>query len=199
MQSKHLPVINVARYAIGTVLACVLYQTAQADNTTTVRPENVLSVVTADWNNDGSFDRALLIASETESDQADLWIYLSDSSGNMQLATLKKNTVWRGAMWGTQPTLDITGHESLAIISANDAIGRNRWNQKLTVVYRDKAFAVAGYTHTDRDTLTPDPGSSCDVNFLTGKGIKDNKPFKISTKTIALESWSEKSIPQMCR
>ena len=60
-------------------------------NDNTVRPERVLSVVTADWNSDGSFDRALLIASETEPDQADLLVYLSESTDNMRLAVSKKN------------------------------------------------------------------------------------------------------------
>ena len=74
----------------------------------------ILSVVTADWNNDGSFDRALLIASETEPDQADLLVYLSESTDNMRLAVSKKNIAWRGAMWGTQLALEFTGRGSLS-------------------------------------------------------------------------------------
>jgi hypothetical protein len=183
---------------IGILLGPAFYHPVQAGDNT-VRPEKVLSVVTADWNDDGSFDRAILIASETESDQADLLIYLSDSPGTMRLAASKKNIAWRGAMWGTQPALESTGRGSLAIISANDAIGRNRWNQKLTVVYRNKAFAVAGYTYSDRDTLEPDVSSRCDVNFLTGKGVKNDKPFKMPAKAVSLADWSDASIPQECR
>src|SRR5262249_41769973 len=63
-------------------------------NDNTVRPDRVLSVVTADWNGDGAFDRALLIASETESDQADLLVYLSESTDHIRLAMSKKNIAW---------------------------------------------------------------------------------------------------------
>jgi hypothetical protein len=164
-----------------------------------IRPERVLSVVTADWNGDGAFDRALLLTSETEPDQADLLVYLSESSHAMRLAVSKKNIAWRGTMWGTQPALGITGRGSLVIISGNEAIGQNRWTQKLTVAYRDNVFIVAGYTYTEHDTLAPGSDSSCDVNFLTGSGVKNNKPFSIPAKAIALTDWSETSIPQECR
>ena len=164
-----------------------------------IRPERVLSVVTADWNNDGAFDRALLIASETEPDEVDLLVYLSESSQSMRLAVSKKNIAWRGRMWGTQPALETTERGSLVITSANEAIGRNRWSRKLTVVYRDKAFVVAGYTYTERDTLEPGSPSSCDINFLTGSGVKNKKPFRTLAKAVALTEWSEASIPQECR
>jgi hypothetical protein len=165
----------------------------------TIRPERVLSVVTADWNGDGAFDRALLLTSETEPDQADLLVYLSESSQAMRLAVSKKNIAWRGTMWGTQPALAITGRGSLVITSGNQAIGRNRWTQKLTVAYRDNAFIVAGYTYTERDTLAPGSHSSCDINFLTGRGVKNKKPFSIPARAIALTDWSEAFIPQECR
>jgi hypothetical protein len=168
-------------------------------NDRTVRPERVLSVVTADWNGDGLFDRALLIASETEPDQADLLVYLSESTDHMRLAVSKPNIAWRGAMGGTQPALELTGRGALVIISANEAIGRNRWTRKLTVVYRDQSFVVAGYTYTERDTLAAGASSSCDINLLTGEGVKNKKSFRTSARATALADWSEVAIPQECR
>ena len=67
------------------------------------------------------------------------------------------------------------------------------------MVYRDKAFVVAGYTYTDRDTIEFDSDSSCDINLLTGKGIVNKKSIKTSAKAVALTDWSEASIPQECR
>jgi len=183
----------------GILVGLTLYHHSVHASEDTVRPERVLSVVTADWNDDGAFDRALLITSETAPDQVDLLVYLSESSHNMRLAASKKNIAWRGTMWGTQPALEIAGRGSLIITSANEAIGRNRWTQKLTVVYRDQAFVVAGYTYTERDTLAPSSHSSCDINFLTGRGVKNKKSFRTSAKVVALADWSEISIPQECR
>jgi hypothetical protein len=194
-------VVAMTRYVsmIAGILVCSIpYHPVHASEVT-VRPERVLSVVTADWNGDGSFDRAILLASEAEPDQADLLVYLSEASDIMRLAVSKKNIAWRGAMWGTQPTLEVIGRGSLIITSANEAVGRNRWTQKLTVVYRNKAFVVAGYTYADHDTLAPGSSTNCDINYLTGKGFRNKKPFRASAKAVALVEWSEAYIPQECR
>jgi hypothetical protein len=196
--SRVAAIIRCLSIIAGILVGSTPYHPVHASDYT-VRSERVLSVVTADWNGDGAFDRALLIASETEPDQVDLMLYLSESSDNMRLVVSKKNIAWRGAMWGTQPALDLAGRGSLVITSANEAIGRNRWTQKLTVVYRDQAFVVAGYTYTERDTLAPGSSSSCDINFLTGRGVKNKKSFRTSAKAVALTNWSEASIPQECR
>jgi hypothetical protein len=63
----------------GILLSSSPYHSPVHASDGTVRPERVLSVVTADWNGDGAFDRALLIASATEPDQVDLLVYLSES------------------------------------------------------------------------------------------------------------------------
>lgn len=161
-----------------------------------IQPERVLSVVTADWNKDGNFDRAILI--EAEPTEVDLLIYLSDGHGKMQLAIAKKNIAWRGAMWGTQPTMNINPVRSLEIISGNDAIGRNRWMQKLTVAYRNREFTVVGYTYNARDTLDLDDQMECDVNLLTGMGIKNGQSFMTSASAVTLANWSETSSPKEC-
>ena len=180
------------------MLGCLVSHPVYAQDET-IRPERVLSVVTADWNGDGAFDRALLIASATAPDEADLLVYLSTSAHEMRLAVRKPGIVWHGALWGTQPTLAITARDALVITSANEAIGRNRWTQKLTVVYRQSSFIVAGYTSSNRDTLTPGASTNCDVNFLTGKGVKNAKALRTTAQPVALADWSEASIPAECR
>ena len=57
------------------LFAGLLASEASAD-TAKVAPERISAVVTSDWNNDGRFDRAVLIEAD---DAVDLLIYLSDS------------------------------------------------------------------------------------------------------------------------
>jgi hypothetical protein len=166
---------------------------------TTIQPERVLSVITTDWNNDGGFDRAILI--ESEPTETELLIYLSDSADikrGMRLAIAKKKIAWRGALWGTQPKLSLSQAGSLEIISANEAIGRQRWIQKLTVAYQDGSFKVIGYTYTERDTLDLSYELSCDLDFLTGNGSKNGQPFKISTNLVTLEGWTTEYATNQC-
>jgi hypothetical protein len=181
-----------------TVLLALVAHSAQANVTTNpVAPEKVLSVVTADWNEDGGFDRAVLI--ETEPTETELLIYLSGTPNQMKLAIRKPDVAWRGGLWGTQPKLEVNQVGSLVVVSGNEAIGRNRWMQKLTIVYRNKSFVVAGYTYNARDTLNLDYQLQCDVNFLTGKGIKNGKTFKTAMTAIPLAKWSSDAAPRECK
>lgn len=156
----------------------------------------ILSVVTVDLNSDKRTDAAILLKS---GDQADLYLYQLNAAGDMELKLTKKNIVWSGALAGTLPQLKTARSGVLLIYSENDAIGRNRWHQRLSVDYRDNDFQVTGYSYDERDTLDTKSGSSCDVNLLTGKGIKDKKSFKIESQKIKLSDWSDEKAPKECR
>lgn len=165
-----------------------------------IDPANVLSVITNDWNDDGGMDRAVLVLPDNEDDDAGLYLYLSDdASPPPQLSIFKPNLVWTGVMWGTIPRLALGKSGSLEVHSMNAAIGRNRWSQKLTLAYRNKAFVVAGYTYESYDTLQPNYAFSCDINLLTGKGLKNEKPVKVSQPVVKLADWSRESVPKVCR
>ncbi|MGE0212823.1 MAG: hypothetical protein AB7S41_14095 [Parvibaculaceae bacterium] len=189
------------RFLLPLILSSVAAIAAGAPES--VRPENVLRVVTADWNGDGGMDRALLVQN---GDDADLHIYLSESSGSgPKLAAYAKAFAWAGSMWGTLPELKLLPNtSSLQVVSQNDAVGRDRWTQTLTLAYRNGAFVVAGYTFSARDTLEPDAWSACDVNLLTGKGIvksekaPDGKAFASTTRAMPVVQWTQDTKPQGC-
>jgi hypothetical protein len=81
---------------------------------------------------------------------------------------------------------------SISVGSQNDAIGRDRWDQTLTLAYRNGAFVVAGYTYNYYDTLDTNHNGSCDYNVLTGKVTKDGKDSKAEPQTIKIEDWDDK-------
>lgn len=101
-------------------------------------------------------------------------------------------------MWGTRPSLETNDKGSLLIKSANEAIGRSRWSQTLTIVYRNKEFVVAGLTREERDTLDLKAGGSCDINFLTGKGKRNGKPIETKFPAMKLANWSDEKLPKEC-
>ncbi|MEO1492576.1 MAG: hypothetical protein AAFV19_10535 [Pseudomonadota bacterium] len=133
-----------------------------------VSPGEVLAVVTHEWTGDGGADRAVLVAHE---DAVDLYIYVSGEGPDERVLAVEARAIgWRGAMWGTQPTLEVTERGALRLTSGNDAIGRGRWTETLTILYRGSEFVIGGYTYIGRDTLDPDDTYDCDVNLFTGKG-----------------------------
>lgn len=182
------------------LIGLIAINTAAYAENPKISPAQVLGVVTHDWNDDGAFDRAVLALSTADDSEAELFIYLSDATNNrMQLALHKKNIAWVGGLWGALPSITTNGRGSLIVNVANDSIGRNRWSQKLTIAYRKQVFMVAGYTYMARDTLNPDYQLDCDVNLLTGRGIKNAKLFQSSTKAMLLSGWSDAAIHKDCQ
>ena len=162
---------------------CLISLSSYADTNPSVKPSDVVSVVTLDMNGDGSMDRAVLVNNPDET-SVDLLIYLGeDAAHKMKLALNKPEIAWTGAMWGQLPSLESNNKDSLLIKSENSAIGRDRWSQKLTVAYRNNEFVLAGYTYDSYDTLDPKAGKSCDVNLLTGKGKKNAKAITVAKKS----------------
>jgi len=149
----------------------------------------------------GDTDRAVLV--ENDDSAADLYVYRSleparDLAAPVKPAFVKKNAAWSGAMWGTRPSLETNAKGSLLIKSENAGVGRDRWSQTLTVVYRNKEFTVAGLTHESYDTLDPNNAHSCDLNFLTGRGKHDGKPAEFKRPAPKLVEWSDEKLPKEC-
>ncbi len=157
----------------------------------------VLSIAAADWNGDKLTDSAVLIKSE---DQADLYVYLGNADGEMVLNLYKKHLVWSGALAGTTAYLKTDPKTGLlSIYAENDAIGRDRWHQQLTLEYKNNAFLVSGLIYDSVDTLKPDAGIRCEVDFAQGKLYKNKKSLKAKPHLILLKDWSDKLIPAVCK
>ncbi len=176
-----------------------LSQTQTKDTTTETDLGQPISSVSTDWNGDGLEDRALLIPSASREPQATLLIYLSEAPDRLRLAIRKEDIVWHGSMYGNEAQLSLNDQGSLVISSQNEAIGRGRWNQKITAMYQEGVFIVAGYTYNYRDTLDLAAGGTCDVNFLTRRGVRNDNPFRINRELINLTDWTESSIPTECK
>jgi hypothetical protein len=101
-------------------------------------------------------------------------------------------------MYGQEPWLEASEHGSLKLYSENSAIGRERWEQILTIAYRRGAFMVAGYTYTYYDTLDPDAAGQCDVNLLTGKGVHNGTSFKTTLPAMGVSDWTMDTRPPEC-
>lgn len=158
----------------------------------TFAARHIWDVVNADWNEDGRFDKALLVINPDDSSQADLYLYLSTEKG-LVLDTYAPAVAWLGKMFGTQPDLDINARGSLLIHSQNDAIGRNRWSETITVAYRAGEFVIAGYSYTIRDTLALEANFSCDVNLLTGQGVLNGEAFALEPDFVSLDELDDRA------
>lgn len=160
-------------------------------------PEQISAIAVADWNGDQRDDVAMLLGRE---DSADLVIYLTQENDPFgpQMAVRAPKLVWRGALWGTQPSLNIAADGALEVVSTNSAIGRNRWTITLTVVLREEQFILTHYRYRAIDTLEPGAEVQCDVNLRSGLGTLNGAPFSIEAAPLPIDSWSADHVIPEC-
>lgn len=155
--------------------------------------DQVFSVATTDWNKDGVND-PVMILNVNEGERFDGLFYLSDEYGRLTLKHHIQDIVWgSSAMFGQEPSVTTAQNGSVILTSQNSAIGRNRWEQKLTIAYRNDKLVVAGFTYSYYDTLDPNAYGECDLNLLSGKGFKNEKPITFQPQTTSIISFSQQS------
>ena len=158
--------------------------------------EGFQTELSADFTGDGIADHALLVA---ESRGGDATLRLTYNGGEVLIIP---ELTWVGGI-GQEPELAVTAHGSLQVISMNEAIGRNRWRETLTIAWRGGQFIVAGYTYDWYDTLNLMDQGTCDMNLLSGKAFIDIGPdrTRIARPTglsaMPLYKWP-REIPKVC-
>ncbi len=160
-----------------------------------ISASSVAGFATGPLKGDAFAYRAVLVDVE---DGADLYLYTEDTEGS-HLEAHASDIVWRGAMFGQRPRLEVSASGSLKLISGNESIGRGRWRKTLTIAYRDNRFLVAGYTLDTWDTLDPKLTGNCDVNLLTGNAVIDGTKTTIkSLSATPVEEWNMDLQPDEC-
>jgi len=160
--------------------------------------DHVLSEVTVDLNGDGQQDRAVL--RQAEDDYGELLLYLHDTATNhLSVAVKAPELVFSADEPGRRASLSVTKQGSLQVHSGNESIGRGRWSQTLTIVYRRGAFLIAGITRAERDTLDASAGGSCDLNLMTGKGTRNGAQVRVTMAPVPVTEWTDEKLPLACR
>lgn len=186
--------------------AILFSATAALSAETTVTPDRIVDAAIGDWNKDGQPDLALLttVPPSDDSDiEISIYIYLRDKERSLlRLVAAAPGKVWGraepGGIMGQEPSITALPNGSIAVTSQNDAIGRDRWHQTLTIALRNNAFIVAGFTFDYRDNLEAGRSYSCDYNVLTGKATKRDKEFKAEARTIRIEDWDDEIGRKIC-
>ncbi|MDR2882046.1 MAG: hypothetical protein LBV29_09155 [Azoarcus sp.] len=126
----------------------------------------------------------------------DLAIYLSSDDPAM-----KRPSLYRPSFgWGDQyrrPDASITPKGALVLQFGND-MGRDRWSKKYTILSRQGQLLVAGYTYNERDALQRGKGYRCDINLLTGSGVREGKSVQFPAGGVALNIWTEGRGEALC-
>ncbi|WP_235842225.1 hypothetical protein [Ciceribacter selenitireducens] len=165
--------------------------------------ERIISGASGDWNKDGATDLALLVAPGSEDEVIGIYLYVTESDrGLLKLVTSAPDKVWGNSrldgFYGQDPAITALANGSIAVMSQNSAIGRNRWERTLTLAYREDRFIVAGYTYSYHDTLDLDDSGSCDYNVVTGKLKRDETAQSVAPRTVSIEDWTDEIGSKAC-
>lgn len=183
------------RAFVGVILfVCLTFQAFSKE--ASVRASDILSAVSG--YQDSVYYRAVLVQG---AEDADLYIFTRPND-TLQQAVYAPDIVITG-IGGIDAYLRKTPSGTLQLISQNIAIGRHRWEQTLTIVYRDNQFLVGGYTYSYYDASVVDSDGNvktggCDLNLLTGRGVKDELPIRTSMKAIPVQNWTVDIYPPEC-
>jgi len=160
-----------------------------------------LPSITGDFTGDGIADRADLTPRDYYG-MAGLEIYVGQPDGTMALTVTAPSLVWMGGI-GQQPDLSITTTGALQLVSMNEAIGRNRWHQTLTIVADGDAFRLAGFAYDWYDTLDLAAQGACAVDLTTGQGLltqgqaQSETRFQTAADSPEIQNWKP-TIPTEC-
>jgi hypothetical protein len=163
------------------------------------KPATIIASLTLDLNGDRLDDRVdLVYRGEAEVDVQIVFGNKDDQPGELTTAIVKKGIAFHGNMAAQNATLEPGRTGGFLIKSLNEGIGRGRWEKTLAVAFRKGEFVVAGLSYMERDTLDHNAGGTCDVNFLTGKAIRNDRSFAGRNELIALKDWDPDFLPKAC-
>ncbi len=155
--------------------------------------------IALDIDHDGKLDRAAVVQDPADI-YAALYIYLGGGAGPLDLSHrptfLKKELT-------TDPVLALEGNGkgSLIVKYGRVGLGSNQYEMALTVTHRSDEFWVVGFAKTWE--MRVGGIGSCDINFLTGKGVATHsnakpRPIKEKFAAIKLSDWSDAKQPKAC-
>ncbi|MEM7302516.1 MAG: hypothetical protein AAF468_15665 [Pseudomonadota bacterium] len=155
--------------------------------------DRIVSVATGDWNKDGEPDTAMLVAPPQDGDDMGVMFLLGERyTGRQVMHSFAPSKIWGNVVTAGQvPKVVALKNGSIAVTSENAAIGRNRWQQQLTIAFRDNRFVVAGFTHSYYDTLNNDDIGNCDLNMLSGRGKVNDKAVRFKRSSVELTNWKD--------
>lgn len=153
----------------------------------------IIDAAMGDIDGDGSKDLVTLtLPEEREGPDVGIAVYLRNSG----LPALDKAIELPARFWGSrnagqQPEVTILQNRSITVHTENTGFGRGHWERTYTLAWRKGTLIVAGFTYAFYDTIDHDQFGQCDINLLTGRGVRDDKAIATGARRVLLADWED--------
>ncbi|MGV7122999.1 MULTISPECIES: hypothetical protein [unclassified Sphingopyxis] len=153
----------------------------------------IIDAAMGDIDGDGSKDLVTLTLPEgREGSDVGIVVYLR----NAGVPALNKTIELPARFWGTssagqQPEVAILQKRSITVHTQNTGFGRSHWERTYTLAWRKGELIVAGFTYAFYDTIDHGQSGRCDVNLLTGRGVRDDKAIAAAGQRVLLVDWED--------
>lgn len=153
----------------------------------------IIDVALGDVDGNGSKDLVTLtLPDRSAANEVGIAVYLRTAS----LPALRKAIALPARFWGTssagqQPEVAILQNRSITVHTQNTGFGRSHWERTYTLSWRQGELIVAGFTYAFYDTLDHDQFGRCDLNLLTGRGVRNEKAIVTGGRRVLLADWED--------
>lgn len=144
--------------------------------------DTAVEQVQFDWNSDGLIDKAELFPNN-ESDSVELHVSFGRAGGGFAQPMIARNFAGNSPMIGDPAHIKLNAAHSIVVQSSHIGTGRSKYEAETIVGFRNGQMRVIGYHISRWDSLDPNAGFSCDVNFMAKRAVV-NPPASGRRRTI---------------
>ncbi|RFC62534.1 hypothetical protein DYI37_14870 [Fulvimarina endophytica] len=189
--------VRAARPACLAALLAISASGAAAEGETgsqaSFSASDIAAVATGDFDRDGSRDAAMIVLPADESAEgADLYILMEGKSDDLPpgwlgvvLQAPGRIAAWSSPLAGQVPTLTALEDGSLRVGTQNTGIGRNAWEEEVTLTAEDGRFLVSRFAYRSFDRLQDEAPIECDLDLFAGTGVLNDRTIDFEPRRVA--------------
>ena len=191
-------VFHVARAVVAGGLAVAALSGASAQDALP-SAKDIMAQLTADFDQDGIADRLIVTRNPEGGDFGDLHVFKGskDAAGKDSFKRLSLSKEFSFGVHSIEEK-----RKGVFTVESGNANGRYKWEQTLTIAWREGRLVVLGITYASYDSLAAEEMGNigCDLNLSTGKGTRGdkNRPVRVSLKPVPVAQWTDEKRPKVC-
>jgi len=134
-------------------------------------------------------------------DEGDMSLFITHrKTDDVRLETIIDNAhlnLHTGVFFGLEPNFEVVNGR-LVLMQQHQAIGRTRWQRRLTIAWLDGEYMVTNFAYSRRDTLMPGTEEDCEYDLINGVGVYRGQQVQVARTRLRLNSLRDHEALHTC-